>query len=105
VFIMSISRKTLALLTAAILGTGLVACQRGGQDKSASSQDQMNQAPKQGYTGPASPSTSSPSTAPGSAGEAPGGQPSGDTGSPGSANPSNSQQQPQQQPQQNQQQR
>lgn len=85
---MTISRKTVALLAAAVIGTGLAACHRGGEDKSASNQD-TNQAPKQGYTGPASPSTSPPSGSE----NAPS---SGDnqTGNPGSTNPSGSQPQP-----------
>lgn len=97
---MAINRKTWALLTAAIIGSGLVACQRGGQDKSASSQD-TNQAPKQGYTGPASPSTSPPSSSGGATSPSTGDN---QTGNPGSTNPSGSQPQPgsqnQEQPQQ-----
>jgi hypothetical protein len=98
---MTINRKMLALVGAAVLGTGLVACQRGGEDKSASSQDSssMNQAPKQGYTGPGSPSMSPPpSSSTGSSTGSPAGtgSPPGDnpTGSPGSTNPSGSQMQP-----------
>lgn len=101
-FIMTIGRKTLALLTAAVFGTGLVACQRGAEDKSASSQDSssMNQAPRQGYTGPANPSTSSPPSTTDSTGQTQGGAMGDQTGSPSSTNPSNSQQQPQQNQQQ-----
>lgn len=79
-----INSKTLALLAAAVIGTSLAACNRGGGDKSASNQDSspMNQAPKQGYTGPATPSTSPPSSS------------DNQTGSPGSTNPSSSQPQP-----------
>jgi hypothetical protein len=102
--IMTINSKTLALLAAAVIGTSLAACHRGGEDKSASNQD-MNQAPKQGYTGPASPSTSPPSS---TGSDTQPGQPSGSTGSPGSTNPSGSMQQPgspENQPQQQQQQR
>lgn len=101
---MVVNRKMLALLTAAIVGTGLAACQRSG-DQSASSQDSssMNQAPKQGYTGPANPSTSPPSSSDSSSTTQ--GQSSGDntTGSPGSANPSPSQNPPQNQDQSQQQ--
>ena len=87
---MGIDHKALALLTAAILSTGLVACQRAGEDKTASSQNSSapmsqapSQAPKQGYTGPATPSTPA-----GTAGEEKSGQPAADqpTGS-ASSNP------------------
>ncbi len=100
---MIISRKTLALLAAAAIGTSLAACHRGSEDKSASSQD-TNQAPKQGYTGPASPSTSPPSSSSGTENQSAPSSGDNQTGSPGSTNPSNSQQQPggstQNQPQQ-----
>lgn len=112
---MMINRKMVALFTAAIVGAGLAACQRAGEDKSASSQDSpMNQAPKQGYTGPASPTTSPPYSSGGMAAPAPGmsapqGAASGEdqTGSPGSTTPGTTQKQPgsssQDQPQQQQQ--
>lgn len=67
VFIMSINSKALALLTAVALGAGLVACERAGENRSASSQDStspMDQAPRQGYTGPST--TTPPSTPPSS---------------------------------------
>jgi len=99
-FNMMINRKMLALLTAAVLGAGLAACQRE-EDRSASSQDSAkDQAPRQGYTGPGSPSTSPPSSssggmsAPAPGMSAPQGESSGATGSPGSINPSDSQKQP-----------
>jgi hypothetical protein len=101
---MAINRKVLVLLTAGFIGSSLAACHRGEQDKSASSQDSapMNQAPKQGYTGPANPSTTPPPSSPGAASSSPSDN---QMGSPGSTNPSSSQPQPgtanqEQQPQQ-----
>ncbi|MDD5248901.1 MAG: hypothetical protein PHY45_07945 [Rhodocyclaceae bacterium] len=79
---MGIDHKALALLTAAILGSGLIACQRAGEEQTARNQDSstpMNQAPKQGYTGPA---TSAPAA--GATSEEKSGQPADETGSPNS---------------------
>jgi len=83
---MRMDNKALALLTAAILSTGLIACERAGEDKSASSQGSSapmgqapSEAPKQGYTGPATPSAPA-----GTAGEEKSGQPAEQTGSPSS---------------------
>lgn len=102
---MTISRKMLALLAAAALGTGLAACQREAEDRSVTGEaPPMDQAPRQGYTGPGSPSASPPGSEPGGAMQ--GGQ-SGDSqaGSPGSTNPSANQPRPGMQEEQERQQR
>ena len=59
---MRINNTALAVLMAAMVGSGLIACQRAGEDQGARSQGSSapvsqapTQAPVQGYTGPATP--------------------------------------------------
>ena len=59
---MRIDNKALALLTAAVVGAGLSACQNTGENQSveqavpAPMSEAPDQAPRQGFTGPANPS-------------------------------------------------